>query len=167
MTQTQTAGPTSVLPFAAMLRAAVIPVAVVTPVIVLVCWIIGQARGGLAALLGALVAVLFFASGLYAMKRLANGPPMVLLTGALAVFFGQVIFLGLVILAFRGADWLDGESFALSVLAVSLVWQTSQIVAFTRLRRPVYDEPAGEPADEPAGKPADELTTSVSHEQES
>lgn len=165
MTQTQTAGPTSVLPFAAMLRAAVIPVAVATPVIVLVCWIIGQARGGLAALLGALVAVVFFASGLYAMKRLANGPPMVLLAGALAIFFGQVIFLGLVILAFRGADWLDGRSFALSVLAVSLVWQTSQIVAFTRLRRPLYDDPADEPAGEPADEPAAEPTAIGSPEQ--
>lgn len=155
MTQTHTAEPTSVLPFAAMLRAAVIPMAAAAPVIVLLCWVTRQARGGLAALLGVLVAVLFFAGGLYAMKRLANGNPMTLLAGALAVFFGQVLFLGLVILAFRGADWLDGKAFALSVLAVSLVWQTSQIVAFTRQRRPLYDEPAGEP------------TTSVSHEQES
>jgi ATP synthase protein I len=167
MTQTRTAGPTNVLPFASMLRAAVIPVAVAAPVIVAVCWVIGQARGGLAALLGVLVAVTFFAGGLYALKRLANGNPMVLLVGALAVFFGQVIFLGLVIVAFRGADWLDAKSFALAVLAVSLVWQTSQIVAFTRMRRPVYDEPVVEPAGEHADEPAGEPSAVGSHEQES
>ena len=41
-----------------------------------------------------------------------------------------------------GAGWLDGRAFGLSVLAVALVWQLSQLVAFTRLRKPVYDEPA-------------------------
>jgi ATP synthase protein I len=146
-----------------MLRAAVVPVAVAAPVIVAVCWVTGQARGGLAAALGVVVAVIFFAGGLYALKRLANGNPMVLLAGALAVFFGQVIFLGVVILAFRGADWLDGKSFALAVLAVSLVWQTSQIVAFARVRRPVYDEQADQSAHEPAGEPS----AVGSHEQES
>ena len=165
MPQTHTAGPASVLPFASMLRAAVIPVAVAAPVIVVVCWVTGGSRGGLSALLGVLVVVIFFAGGLYALKTLANGNPMVLMAGALAVFFGQVIFLGLVIVAFRGADWLDARSFALAVLAVSLVWQTSQIVAFTRLRRPVYDEPHDEPHDVPADLRAGEPSAVGSHEQ--
>ncbi|HEY5249028.1 MAG TPA: hypothetical protein VIJ15_11345, partial [Dermatophilaceae bacterium] len=110
-------------------------------VIVLVFLVTRQLRGGLAALLGVVVAVVFFAGGLYAMKKLTNANPLTLLAGALAVFFGQVIFLGFVILAFRGAGWLDGDAFGLSVLAVSVVWQVSQVVVFMRLRKPVYDEP--------------------------
>jgi ATP synthase protein I len=171
MPQTPSAAPGNALPFAPMLRAAVIPVAVAAPVIVAVCWVTGRPRGGFSALLGVVVAVIFFAGGLYAMKRLANGNPMVLLAGALAVFLGQVIFLALVILAFRGADWLDGKSFALAVLAISLVWQTSQIVAFTRMRRPLYDdtydEPADQPTDEPADQPTGEPSAVGSGEQES
>jgi len=113
------------------------------PVIVLVFWLTGQARGGLAALLGVVIAVAFFASGLYVMKRVTTANPLSVLAGAIAVYLGQVIFLGIVILLFSGADWLDGQAFGLSVLAVALVWQVGQVVAFVRLRKPVYDAPAG------------------------
>jgi ATP synthase protein I len=146
MTQPQASGPAQSTPFAAMLRAAVIPMFVVAPVIVLVFWITRQARGGLAALLGVGVAVFFFASGLYVMKRVTNENPVSVLAGALAVYLGQVIFLGMVIFSLSGADWLDGKAFGLSVLAVALIWQVIQVVAFVRLRRPVYDVPSDVPA---------------------
>jgi len=139
-----------------MLRATVTPMACTAPVIVLGFWIARQTRGGLAALLGVCVAVVFFASGLYVMKRVTNTNPISVLAGALAVYLGQVIFLGLVIVLLSSADWLDGMAFGLSILAVALVWQLAQIRAFLQLRQPVYDEPADEPADERADGPADE-----------
>ncbi|MHB8187066.1 MAG: hypothetical protein ACYDDU_13495 [Dermatophilaceae bacterium] len=148
MTPPQALGPAQPPPFAAMLRAAVIPTVGTAAVIVLVFWITRQTRGGLAALLGVSIAVAFFTSGLYVMKRVTNANPLSVLAGALAVYLGQVIFLGLVILLLSGAGWLDGQAFGLSVLAVALVWQLSQVVAFIRLRKPVYDEPADEPAQE-------------------
>ena len=132
-------------PFAAMLRGALIPMLCTVPVIVLVFWITRQTRGGLAALLGVSIAVVFFAGGLYVMKRVTNANPISVLAGALAVYLGQVIFLGLVILVLSGADWLDGQAFGLSVLAVALIWQLSQVVAFMRMRKPVYDETGAEP----------------------
>src|SRR5450756_2782814 len=144
MTQAQASGPAPVPPFAAMLRATVIPMVATAPVIVAVFWITRQSRGGLAALLGVFIAVVFFASGLYVMKRVTNANPLSVLAGALAVYLGQVIFLGLVIVSLSGADWLDGRAFGLSILAVALIWQLSQIGAFIRLRKPVYDEPAQE-----------------------
>ena len=137
--------PTGGPPFAAMLRGALIPTLCTAPVIVLAFWVTRQTRGGLAALLGVLVAVVFFAGGLYVMKRVSNANPISVLAGALAVYLGQVIFLGLVIFSLVGADWLDGKAFGLSVLAVALIWQLSQVVAFVRLRKPVYDEPGAEP----------------------
>ena len=132
-------------PFAALLRGAVIPTVCATPVIVLVFWITRQTRGALAALLGVSIALVFFAGGLYVMKRVSNANPISVLAGALAVYLGQVIFLGLVIVSLSGADWLDAKAFGLSVLAVALLWQLFQVVAFMRLRKPVYDEPAQEP----------------------
>ena len=128
-----------------MLRAAVIPMACTAPAIVLVFWITRQTRGGLASLLGVSIAVAFFASGLYVMNRVTNANPLSVLAGALAVYLGQVIFLGLVIFSLSGAQWLDGKAFGLSVLAVALIWQVSQVVAFIRLRKPVYEEPAEKP----------------------
>ena len=154
-----------------MLGATVIPTVATAPVVVAVFWFTGQGRGALAALLGVVIAVVFFASGLYIMGRVAKANPLSVLAGALAVYFGQVIFLGAVILSLSGAHWLDGTAFGLSVLAVALIWQLSQVRAFMRLRKPVYDEPvepvlpapgpaheraqgaAGEPAGGPAGEP--------------
>lgn len=147
MTQPQGSVQAEPPPFAAMLRAAVIPVVCTAPVIVLVFWLTRQTRGGVAALLGVSIAVAFFASGLYVMRRVTNANPLSVLAGALAVYLGQVIFLGVVILLLSGADWLDGMAFGLSVLAVALIWQLSQVVAFVRLRKPVFEVPA-EPARE-------------------
>ena len=136
-----------------MLRAAMVPMAFVGPAIVFVFWITRQTRGGLAALLGVSVAVAFFASGLYVMKRVTNANPLSVMAAALAVYLGQVIFLGVVIFSLSSADWLDGRAFGLSVLAVALIWQVLQVVAFLHLRKPVYDEPVDEPVDEPADRP--------------
>ena len=142
MSQLDAASPVHSSPFAAMLRGAVIPIALTAPVIVSGFWIARQTRGGLSALLGVCVAVVFFASGLYVMKRVTNANPLSVLAGAMAVYLGQVIFLGLVIVSFSSADWLDGTAFGLSILAVAFVWQLAQIRAFMQLRKPVYDEAA-------------------------
>jgi len=132
-----------------MLRATLVPMIATVPVVVAVFWITSGSGGGLAALLGVVIAVVFFASGLYVMGRVTNANPISVLAGALAVYLGQVIFLGVVIFAFSGAHWLDGKAFGLSVLAVALIWQVCQVAAFMRLRQPVYDEPAAGPAGEP------------------
>ena len=153
MTQAHASGPAPVPPFAAMLRATVIPMVATAPVIVAVFWLTRATRGGLAALLGVAIAVIFFASGLYVMGKVTNANPLSVLAGALAVYLGQIIFLGVVILTFSGAHWLDGAAFGLSILAVALIWQGSQVVAFMRLRQPVYDQPADKPVDQPAGDP--------------
>lgn len=142
----QALGPANSSLFAAMLSGAVIPITFSAPVIVLGFWITRSARGGLASLLGVCVAVVFFASGLYVMKRVTNANPLSVLAGAMAVYLGQVIFLGLVIVSLSSANWLDGTAFGLSILAVALVWQLSQIRAFMHLRKPVYDQTGDEHA---------------------
>ena len=149
MTRAQASAPAPAAPFAAMLRATVIPMAAAVPVIVAAFWITRATRGGLAALLGVSIAVVFFAGGLYVMGRVTNANPLSVLAGAIAVYLGQVIFLGVVILTLSGVHWLDGTAFGLSVLAVALIWQLCQVVAFLRLRQPVYDKPADKPDDQP------------------
>jgi ATP synthase protein I len=136
-----------------MLGASVIPMAATVPVIVAVFWVTRATRGGLAALLGAAIAVVFFASGLYALGKVTNANPLSVLAGALAVYLGQVIFLGVVILTLSGVHWLDGTAFGLAILAVALIWQLCQVTAFMRLRKPVYDRPS----DQHGARPHDEL----------
>jgi ATP synthase protein I len=158
MTQAPAPDPRQASPLASSNGASVMPMVAAVPVIVLVFWVARQTAGGLAALLGAFIAVAFFTSGLYVVSRVAKANPLAALPVALAVYLAQVLFLGVVILSLSGAHWLDRRAFGLSVLAVALVWQLSQVLAFLKQRRPVYDEPAAPPAGTYPGEPSERPT---------
>ena len=149
---TEQHAPAAAAPFAAMLRGGLVPSLVAAPLIVIALWVARSGRGGLAALLAVAVTMAFFAGGLWVMKRVTNANPLSLLAGALAVYLGQVIFLGVVILGLSGAGWLDGTAFGIAALAVTLVWQVGQVVAFVRMRKSVYDAPAASPGAPGAGE---------------
>lgn len=125
--------------FAAMLRAGVVVSTIAYPIVVIAFWIARGPRGGAAAAIGALLAIVFFAAGLMVMGRIVNSHPVSVLAGAFAVYLGQVLFLGIVIFSLSGQDWLDGLAFGLAVLAIALVWQIAQVTAFLRAPKPVYD----------------------------
>ena len=130
-------------PFAVMLRGAFLPTVAVGPVAVVVAAIVGGGKAALGAALGFVIALAFFALGLIIMRKLGGASdPFRFLASALAVFMGQMIFLLLVIIALQGASWLDGTAFGLTILAVALVWQVFQVIAFVRSRRLVFDAPA-------------------------
>lgn len=130
-------------PFAVMLRGAFIPTLVVGPIAVVIAAILRGGRGALGAFLGFAIAIAFFALGLFVMRKLKSAQdPLRFLASALAVFMGQLIFLLVVIMALQSATWLDSTVFGLTVLAVALVWQVFQVLAFVRSRRLAFDAPA-------------------------
>jgi ATP synthase protein I len=134
--------PTDRDPFAVMLRGAFLPTVAVGPVAVVVAAIVGGGKAAVGAALGFAIALAFFALGLLIMRKLGGASdPFRFLASALAVFMGQMIFLLVVIIALQGASWLDGTAFGLTVLAVALVWQVFQVIAFVRSRRLVFDAP--------------------------
>lgn len=126
-------------PFAAMLRGALLPTLVLDVLVVAGTWVMAGAGAAGASALGAGVVTVFFAAGLAVMARLAGTQPITFLAAAMAVYLGQILFLAVVIIALSGATWLDGRAFALSALVVAVGWQVFQIVAFLRMRKPVYD----------------------------
>jgi len=142
------AGPTPVMtrhePFAAMLRGAVLASVAAVPVITLIAWVWRGEHGALSALVGTLVSLVIFGAGLLAIKAVVDGPPAFSMAGALVVYFGQLIAVLFVIVALRGATWLDGRAFAAAVLAEGLVWQVGQITGFVRGRHQIYDGPSVE-----------------------
>ena len=129
-------------PFAVMLRGAFLPTVAVGPVAVVVAAVLGGGKAALGAALGFVIALAFFALGLVVMRKLGSASdPLRFLASALAVFMGQLIFLLVVIIALQDATWLDGRAFGIAVLAVALVWQVFQVIAFVRSRRLVFDAP--------------------------
>lgn len=129
-----------VLPFATMLRVGIIVNAVCLPVLAIIFWITNGPKGGGSAAIGVLVALVFFAGGLGVLQRVPADNTMLLLATALAVYLGQVIFLGIIILALSERDWIDGWAFGLSVLVTALAWQVAQVVAYVRAPKPVYSD---------------------------
>ena len=123
-----------------MLRGAFLPTLAVGPVAVVVAAVLGGGKAALGAGLGFVIAMVFFALGLLVMRKLGGATdPFRFLASALAVFMGQLIFLLVVIIALQGATWLNGTAFGLSILAVAVVWQVFQVVAYVRSRKPVFE----------------------------
>lgn len=127
-------------PFGAMLRGALVPATLsgLAAVLGVVLWRGTDALPG--ALIGLVVAVGFFASGMFLLSRLVrSASPHAFLAVAMAVYLGQVIVLLLVIIAFKDAAWVDGVALGVVALVVTLAWQVFAMRALRRARIPVYD----------------------------
>ena len=81
-------------------------------------------------------------STLVLLRRMAGLDPRVVLMGALVGYFFKVGLLGLFLVAFRNAEWLSPLAFAVTAVVVSLAGTTGEIVAFTRTKTYIYDQPA-------------------------
>jgi ATP synthase protein I len=140
---TSSSAPHAGAPFGAMLRGALLP-SVLAGLLTVALLVAVRGVDALAgALIGLVVAIAFFASGMFLLSRLVrSASPTAFFAVAMAVYFGQIIFLLLVIIAFINADWVDGVALGLVVLVVTLVWQVFAMIALRRARIPVYDEPA-------------------------
>jgi ATP synthase protein I len=136
---TQSSAPHAGAPFGAMLRGALLPsvLAGLLTVVVLVAIRGVDALAG--ALIGLVVAVAFFASGMFLLSRLVrSASPHAFVAVAMAVYLGQVF----VIIAFKNADWVDGVALGLVALVVTIAWQVFAMIALRRARTLVYDEPS-------------------------
>ncbi|HRY26888.1 MAG TPA: hypothetical protein P5558_21140 [Geminicoccaceae bacterium] len=129
-------------PFAIALRGAFVPSAVVGVLAVVVAAVVRGPSAIVPALLGLIVGLGFFGSGLFLLSKLVRSAnPLAFLAIGMAVYFGQVIVLLLFMIAFYQAAWMDGQAFGGVVLAITIAWQVFLYRAWRRGRLPVYDEP--------------------------
>jgi hypothetical protein len=120
----------------AMLRYALWPSVATAVVGIVVASIMYGANGGVAALIGGLVA---FGSSLatwWLMRKTAALNPMMVMTGALGGFVGKMIVLLLVLMVLREITWLHTRSLAYTMLAVVIVWAVMDTVAFRKTKIP-------------------------------
>lgn len=130
-------------PFAAMLRAALLPSALagILAVVGMVLARGGQALAG--GVFGLAVALAFFGLGMLVLSRLVRDADLRLFVAiALTVYLGQIIGLLLVVLVVRDATWVDRPSMALVVAVVTITWQLFALRALRTVRMPVFDVPA-------------------------
>lgn len=127
-----------------MLRSALLPSAIAgaLTVIAMVLWRGSDALAG--SLLGLVVSIAFYATGMLLMSRLMRSTsPHAFFAVAMAVYLGQVIGLLLFLMAFLRAAWVDGMALGLVALVVTITWQGCSMWAMRKARIPLYDLPDG------------------------
>lgn len=127
--------------FAVLLRGALPPALVVGAVASLVVGVVSGPRAGVSGLVGVVIAVAFFASGLLAVSRLVvdSGNPMLFMAVGMAVYFAQVLALFAVLLLAVNIEAFDTRSAGIVVLATVVAWEAAQLSAWRRARVPTYD----------------------------
>ena len=132
-------------PYGAMLRGGLVPATVLGIVAIAVFSVVQGGLGAAGAVLATLVVLMSTVSTLVVLRSMAGLDPRVVLMGALVAYFFKVMLLGIFLLLFRNADWLSPLAFAVTAIVVSLAGTIGEIVAFTRVKTFIYDEPSEAP----------------------
>jgi hypothetical protein len=132
-----------------MLRGGIVPSVAVGVVAIVVSSLVAGGLGAAGSALAVVVVLLSSISTLVVLRRMAGLDPRVLLMGALVAYFFKVGLLGVFLLVFRDASWLSPLAFAITAVVVSLAGTTGEIVAFTRVKTYIYDQPGTSPGARP------------------
>ena len=102
---------------------------------------VGGLEAAASAAVGSVIALLFFSLGQAVVLRYAERNGSGLLVAGLASYGVRISGLALALVAYEGAgvDILDRTATALAIVATVLLWTTAEVIAFARMRMPVYD----------------------------
>jgi ATP synthase protein I len=128
--------------YGAMLRGGLVPAAVVGVVALVVFALVEGAVGASGSLVATVLVLLCSASTLVLLRRTVGLDPRVVFLAAMIGYLTKVFLLGVFLLLFRHADWMSPIAFAVTAIVVSLAGTAGEILAFTRTRPLIYDEPA-------------------------
>lgn len=131
-------------PYGAMLRGGILPSLAAGVLAVAVFSAVEGVLGVAGSALATVLVVVSAASTMLFLRRMAGLDPRVVFLGAMVGYFFKVGLLGVFLILFRTADWLSPMAFAITAIVVSLAGTTGEIVAFTRVRTYIYDEPSSE-----------------------
>jgi ATP synthase protein I len=134
---TVAAGPQD--PYAALLRGAFVPTAIVALGCVVVAAVV-SAAALYGAALAAVVVLAFFSTSLVIMRRTARSAPQNVMAVALVTYITKIGLLGVLLIVFKDATWLSGTGFAVTALVCAAVWLVSEIRAYSKVRLLVYSE---------------------------
>jgi ATP synthase protein I len=129
------------------LRASVILTSLAGVAATLLAAVLSGTNAAVGAALGAVIAVVFFAAGQYAVTRLLNSHADMAFTGALLVYVVQILVLFVLIALLKGQEWLDVRWFASTIVVCTFVWIGAQLWTVNRIKTLIV-EPAPTSSDE-------------------
>jgi hypothetical protein len=127
-----------------MLRGGVLPSLAVGVVAIAIFAAVEGSLGAAGSALATVLVVVSAASTMLFLRRMAGLDPRVVFLGAMVGYFFKIGLLGVFLLLFRTADWMSPMAFAITAIVVSLAGTVGEIVAFTRVRTYIYDQPPSE-----------------------
>lgn len=115
--------------------------------------VVASPAAGLSVLFGAALVIVFFGISLLIGHFTGRTNP----SGALGLFAVtyaiKVVGFAAVLFLVGTPDWLERTWFFWGALATVIVWQVAEVVAFSRLRTPLYDDQPATTAARPATRP--------------
>ncbi|MFC1429883.1 hypothetical protein [Streptacidiphilus alkalitolerans] len=125
---------------AQILRGSAVPAVPVGIVAAVLSTVFAGPKGLVGALVAIAVVAVFFGLGFWALMRLTQNKPQLVMTAGLLVYAVQMLLIGVFIVVFKNTTLFNGRAFALTLLATALAWVGGQI--FSTLRsKTLYVDP--------------------------
>jgi ATP synthase protein I len=128
--------------YSRVVRWSVAMTSVVAAVAVLICAVIGGAKGAYGALIGVGVVTVFFGLSIVVVGRAARISPAAMMVAALGTFLVKMVAFAIVLVAIGHSTAFSGRSLGFTALACILAWSASQVITSMRLKL-LYVEPDG------------------------
>lgn len=115
---------------------------VVAVVAVVICAVMGGAKGVYGSLIGVGVVAVFFGISILVVGRAAKISPMAMMVAALGSFVVKMVAFAIVLVAIGHSTAFNGRMLGFTALACILAWSFSQVGTAMKLQLP-YVEPNG------------------------
>jgi ATP synthase protein I len=119
---------------ARLLRGAAVPTAVAGAVAVVLCTVLVGGRGLVGALLGSVIVLAFFSVTIVVISRVAQTQPQMLLGYAMLTYLGKIVFLAVLMIAFKHTTLFHFRSFGFTMLGLTLVWLAAETRAVLKTK---------------------------------
>jgi ATP synthase protein I len=128
--------------YARVVRWSLALTSVVAAVAVVICALMGGAKGAYGALIGVGVVAVFFGISIVVVGRAARVSPMAMMVAALGSFVVKMVLFMIVLVAIGHSTAFNGRMLGFTALACILAWSFSQVLVSMRVQVP-YVEPGG------------------------
>jgi len=129
---------------ARLLRGAAVPTAVAGAIAVVLCTVLVGTKGLVGAVLGTVIVLAFFSVTIVIISKVAQKQPQLLLGYAMLTYMGKVIFLAVLMIAFKHTTLFHFRSFGFTMLGLTLVWLAAETRAVLKTKI-FYADPAAIP----------------------
>ncbi|WP_344663260.1 hypothetical protein [Catenulispora subtropica] len=120
------------------------PTAVAGAIAVVLCTVLVGGKGLIGALLGSVIVLAFFSVTIVVISRVAQTKPEMLLGYAMLTYLGKIVFLAVLMVAFKHTTLFHFRSFGFTMLGLTLVWLAAETRAVLKTKI-FYADPSAMP----------------------